>query len=90
MTSGSNGVGAFNATVRVNEPGHIVQAARVQRASDCAAAVEHIETKLAALEAERHPDLSYMTKRMAALQAALEAAQAEAEQARREAQEGDL
>jgi hypothetical protein len=46
----SNGVGAFNATVRTNEPEHVAQAAREQRVEDCDAAVDHIEQKLAALQ----------------------------------------
>jgi multidrug resistance efflux pump len=51
VTTSSNGAGAYNATVRVNDPDHIVQAAREQRVADCDRAVEHIETKLAGLQA---------------------------------------
>ena len=88
--SSSNGVGAFNAQVRVNDPEHVARAARQRRVVDCDTAVEHIEHKLAGFR--HHLDgqdtaTEADTIKLAALQAALDAANAEATQARAEAQE---
>lgn len=93
MTTSSNGVGAFNATVRVDEPYEVVQPARERRALDLAQAAERIEAKLAAHRDADLPDdatseqKQLLKAREAALKAALKAAHAEAEQARREADE---
>jgi hypothetical protein len=90
MTTSSNGVGAFNATVRTGEPYEIVQPARERRALDLAEAAEQIEAKLAAhFDADLPDDLSdeqrrILQARKASLQAALKAARAEAEQAQAE------
>jgi len=87
MTS-SNGVGAYNATVRAAEPHHIVQAAREQRVTDAAAAVTHLEEKIASVEADCEADPKWRKTRLAALNTNLETATAEADNARCEAQEG--
>lgn len=86
----SNGVGAFNARVRVNDPEHLARSARRHRVVDCDTAVEHIEQKLAGFR--HHLDgqtevTEADTIKLAALHTALEAAKAEATQARAEAQE---
>ncbi len=87
MTS-SNGAGAFNARVRVNEPEHITQPAREQRVSDCDAQVALIREQITALRADDTADLTWRRNRIAALEANLETAEAEAELARAEAQKG--
>lgn len=87
MTS-SNGAGAFNPGVRVGEPQHAAQAARERRAADLTADVAAVQERIAAVEADLTADPQWRDMRLAALRAALKQATAEAEQARREAQEG--
>lgn len=86
--SSSNGVGAYNASVRVSEPERVVRAARVQRVADCTEAVTVIEAKIAALHGDTEADRDWTAGKLAALDAALQSATAEAEQARAEAREG--
>jgi hypothetical protein len=87
----SNGVGAFNASVRTNEPQHVAQAAREQRVEDCDAAVAYVEDKLAAIRDGIGSDpTEFEINKLAALQNALAAAEAEATQARAEAQDGRI
>lgn len=93
MTSTSNGgVGAFNATVRTNEPYEVAQPAREQRARDLAKTAERIAAKVAAHRDADLPDDAtneqrrILHERETALQTALNAAQDEAKQAQDEAE----
>ncbi len=79
MSTGYNGASAFNASVRVDDPDGLAQKAREERAEDFEEALKHVRDKW---NTEKNK------ARKAALRAAVEAAEAQADQARAEALKG--